>query len=101
MEASSKNPYDRLLSKIEIDGKEYRYYSLKALEDPRVERLPFSIRILLEQAIRNCDGFNVKTEDVEKIQDWKITSVKDVEIPFKTARVLLQDFTGTRAPKII
>lgn len=54
------------------------------------DRLPYSIRILLESAIRNCDNFQVKKEDVEKIIDWENTSTKQVEIPFKPARVLLQ-----------
>ncbi|CAL5394106.1 unnamed protein product [Camellia sinensis] len=56
-----------------------------------------SIRILLESAIRNCDNFQVTKEDVEKIIDWENTSPKQVEIPFKLARVLLQDFTGVPA----
>jgi len=54
------------------------------------DRLPYSIRILLESAIRNCDNFQVTKEDVEKIIDWENSSVKQVEIPFKPARVLLQ-----------
>ena len=54
------------------------------------DRLPYSIRILLESAIRNCDNFQVKKEDVEKILAWEINSTKQVEIPFKPARVLLQ-----------
>lgn len=54
------------------------------------ERLPFSIRVLLESAIRNCDEFQVKSEDVEKILDWEKTCPRQVEIPFKPARVLLQ-----------
>ena len=54
------------------------------------EKLPFSIKILLESAIRNCDEFQVKSNDVEKIIDWENTSPKQVEIPFKPARVLLQ-----------
>lgn len=58
-----------------------------------VERLPYSVRVLLESAVRNCDEFNVKQADVERILDWVNTSQKDVEIPFKPARVLLQDFT--------
>ena len=60
------------------------------------DRLPYSIRILLESAIRNCDNFQVKKEDVEKIIDWENSSPKQVEIPFKPARVLLQVlFTGS------
>ncbi|KAL0306937.1 UNVERIFIED_CONTAM: Aconitate hydratase, cytoplasmic [Sesamum radiatum] len=62
-----------------------------------MDKLPYSIRILLESAIRNCDGFQVTKEDVEKIIDWENTSPKLVEIPFKPARVLLQDFTGVPA----
>ena len=58
-----------------------------------VETLPYSIRILLESAIRNCDEFNVLSSDVEKILNWVHTAPKDVEIPFKPARVILQDFT--------
>ncbi len=54
------------------------------------DKLPYSIRILLESAIRNCDEFQVKSSDVEKIIDWENTSPKQVEIPFKPARVLLQ-----------
>lgn len=57
------------------------------------DRLPYSIRILLESAIRNCDEFQVKSKDVEKIIDWENTSPKQVEIPFKPARVLLQVLT--------
>ncbi|KAK1583149.1 hypothetical protein Q3G72_021355 [Acer saccharum] len=74
-----------------------KFYSLPALNDPRIDRLPYSIRILLESAIRNCDNFQVTKEDVEKIIDWENTSPKLVEIPFKPARVLLQDFTGVPA----
>lgn len=57
------------------------------------DKLPYSIRILLESAIRNCDEFQVKSNDVEKIIDWENTSPKQVEIPFKPARVLLQVLT--------
>ncbi|KAI5599572.1 hypothetical protein POPTR_002G229200v4 [Populus trichocarpa] len=78
-----------------------KFYSLPALNDPRIEKLPYSIRILLESAIRNCDNFQVTKGDVEKIIDWENTAPKLVEIPFKPARVLLQvclklekDFTG-------
>lgn len=53
--------------------------------------------MLLESAVRNCDDFNVKEEDVEKILDWTKNSEKDVDIPFRPARVILQDFTGVPA----
>ncbi len=58
-----------------------------------IDRLPYSVRILLESAIRNCDEFNVLSSDVEKILEWVVNAPKDVEIPFKPARVILQDFT--------
>jgi aconitate hydratase len=54
------------------------------------DTLPFSIKVLLESAVRNCDNFQVLKEDVEKILDWENTSPKQVEIPFKPARVILQ-----------
>lgn len=81
-----------------MDGKTYQYYSLPALRDARIKQLPYSIRILLESALRNCDGFSVKTSDVDNILDWASKSQGDgIEVPFKPARVVLQDFTGVPA----
>uniref|UniRef100_A0A2N9I141 Aconitate hydratase n=1 Tax=Fagus sylvatica TaxID=28930 RepID=A0A2N9I141_FAGSY len=96
---ASENPFKGILKTLEKPGGgEFgKYYSLTALNDPRIDKLPYSIRILLESAIRNCDEFQVKSSDVEKIIDWENTSPKQVEIPFKPARVLLQDFTGVPA----
>ncbi|KAK8606717.1 hypothetical protein V6N13_052479 [Hibiscus sabdariffa] len=96
---ASANPFNSILKTLEKPGGgEFgKYYSLPALNDPRIDKLPYSIKILLESAIRNCDDFQVKSKDVEKIIDWENTSPKQVEIPFKPARVLLQDFTGVPA----
>ncbi|RDY07206.1 hypothetical protein CR513_08717, partial [Mucuna pruriens] len=96
---ANENPFkENLTSLPKPGGGEFgKFYSLPSLNDPRIDRLPYSIRILLESAIRNCDNFQVKKEDVEKILDWENTSTKQVEIPFKPARVLLQDFTGVPA----
>lgn len=96
---ASSNPFASILKTLEkpAGGEFGKYYSLPALGDPRIDRLPYSIRILLESAIRNCDEFQVKAKDVEKIIDWENSSPKQVEIPFKPARVLLQDFTGVPA----
>lgn len=58
-----------------------------------VDSLPYSIRVLLESAVRNCDEYAVQSEDVERILDWVKNSQADVDIPFKPARVILQDFT--------
>lgn len=56
-------------------------------------RLPFSIRVLLEAAVRTCDEFLVKQADVENILNWNQTQWESVEVPFRPARVILQDFT--------
>ncbi|MCO6438343.1 MAG: aconitate hydratase AcnA [Phycisphaerae bacterium] len=61
-----------------------------------IERMPFSLRVLLESALRNLDGFRITEEDVRAIVDWK-KHANDREIPFVPARVLLQDFTGVPA----
>ncbi|KAJ1298898.1 hypothetical protein BS78_01G489000 [Paspalum vaginatum] len=98
--AATRNSYNEILTGLGRPGggEEFgKYYSLPALSDPRIDRLPYSIRILLESAIRNCDEFQVTGKDVEKILDWENSAPKLVEIPFKPARVLLQDFTGVPA----
>ena len=57
------------------------------------ERLPYSIRVLLESVARNCDGFQITSSDVDNILEWSENQHKKVEIPFRPARVILQDFT--------
>ncbi len=72
-------------------------YRLSALTEKgigRIDRLPFSIRILLENALRNLDGREVIEEDVIHLANWDAKNYRPVEIPFKPARVILQDFTG-------
>ncbi|PPS11717.1 hypothetical protein GOBAR_AA08927 [Gossypium barbadense] len=92
---AAEHPFKAVLTSLpKPGGGEFgKFYSLPALNDPRIDKLPYSIRILLESAIRNCDNFQVKKEDVEKIIDWENTAPKQVEIPFKPAR----DFTGVPA----
>uniref|UniRef100_A0A8C3GL17 Iron-responsive element-binding protein 2 n=1 Tax=Cairina moschata TaxID=8855 RepID=A0A8C3GL17_CAIMO len=63
---------------------------------PTLDVLPYSIRVLFESSIRNCDGFLVKETDAMNILDWK-TKQNNVEVPFCPARVVLQDFTGIPA----
>ncbi|XP_057475082.1 putative aconitate hydratase, cytoplasmic [Actinidia eriantha] len=96
---ASENPFKGIFTSLpKPGGGEFgKFYSLPALNDPRIDKLPYSVRILLESAIRNCDNFQVTKADVEKIIDWENSSPKLVEIPFKPARVLLQDFTGVPA----
>ncbi|HWA98449.1 MAG TPA: aconitate hydratase AcnA [Pirellulales bacterium] len=72
-------------------------YRLSKLEDLglcRVVDLPYSIRILLEAVLRTCDGYEVTEHDVRALAGWKPGPAPDVDVPFKPARVVLQDFTG-------
>ena len=62
-----------------------------------VSRLPFSIKVLLESLLRNCDGTLVTEEDVTSLAHWNAKSPAAHEVPFKPARVILQDFTGVPA----
>ena len=71
--------------------------SLNSLGAGDVQRLPYSIRVLLESALRSIDGFRVTSDDVAKILAWEPNPAKPAEIPFKPARVVLQDFTGVPA----
>lgn len=75
----------------------HSYYKLQAVLGDTVHTLPYCIRILLEAAIRNCDGISIKESDVHNIMNWSKSSVEKTEIPFKPSRVLLQDFTGVPA----
>jgi aconitate hydratase len=74
------------------------YYSLKALEEnlegTTLDRLPISIRIVLESVLRNCDGTRINEQDVINLANWNATNTSDDEIPFVVSRVVLQDFTG-------
>jgi len=67
---------------------------MKELKDDRIAKLPVSIKVLLECALRNCDEFSIKKQDVEHIVDWEKASTKVTEVPFKPSRVILQDLTG-------
>ena len=72
-------------------------YRLSKLEDQglaRISELPVSMRLLLESLLRNCDGYEVTEDDVRNLASWNATSPAEIEIPFKPARVVLQDFTG-------
>jgi aconitate hydratase len=75
----------------------YRLSKLEELGLCKVATLPFSIRVLLEAVLRNCDGFEVTEEDVRNMAGWNAATPALVEIPFKPARVVLQDFTGVPA----
>lgn len=69
------NPFDKSVkTSLEHGGQKHHFYKLPSLGDSRIQKLPYSVRVLLESAVRNCDDFAVKEHDVEKILDWEKTS---------------------------
>ena len=93
------NPFGANSEFEKSDGTMARFMDLHSLEEEglcKLEDIPFSIRILLESALRKCDGFLVKEEDVRRIASWS-PEMKPEEIPFSPSRVILQDFTGVPA----
>ncbi|KKC26151.1 aconitate hydratase AcnA [Sphingomonas sp. SRS2] len=83
-------------STLNVDGKHYAYYSLaKAAEQlGDISRLPFSMKVLLENLLRFEDGVTVTVEDIQAIVDWLKERKSEREIQYRPARVLMQDFTG-------
>ena len=75
----------------------YRLSRLQEAGLGEISSLPYSLRVLLEALLRNCDGFSVTEEDVKQLAAWNAAAPAAVEIPFKPARVVLQDFTGVPA----
>jgi len=86
-------------ARLKVGSTNYTIYSLKALEKkfPRVKKLPFSLRILLENLLRYEDGRSVTAQDIEALATRDVKTPNDREIAFRPARVLLQDFTGVPA----
>jgi len=81
---------------LSVGGKEYGYFSLLKLEERGfdLQKLPYSIRILLENLLRTEDGANVTAQDIEAVANWDPAAAPSQEISFTPARTLLQDFTG-------
>jgi aconitate hydratase len=85
-------------SSLQVGGRAYEIYRLDALQERfDVARLPYSIKVLLENVLRLEDGVSVNAADVEAIASWDAAAEPSVEIPFQPARVLMQDFTGVPA----
>jgi len=87
------------LSSFQLDDKTFHYYKLAKLSSLgfNIDKLPFSIKILVENILRKLDGNGVKEEDLKDIAGWKRKYKEPVDIPFHPARVLMQDFTGVPA----
>ncbi|WP_274363006.1 aconitate hydratase AcnA [Paenibacillus thermotolerans] len=81
---------------LQVGNAQYRYYSLADLESKfsGISRLPFSIKVLLEAAVRQFDGRAITEEHVNQIAGWANSRDNNKEIPFIPARIVLQDFTG-------
>ena len=93
------NPFGAESEFEKSDGTMAGFMDLHSLEERglcKLDDIPFSIRILLESALRKCDGFLVNEEDVRRIASWS-PEMKPEEIPFSPSRVILQDFTGVPA----
>lgn len=85
---------------LPVKSRNYTYYRLQAVEDngvANISRLPFSIKILLESVLRQFDGKVISEDHVRQLANWNAAKPQESEVPFKPARILLQDFTGVPA----
>ena len=85
-------------STLQVSGREYEIHRLDALQSRfDVARLPYSLKVLLENCLRLEDGAGVTADDIETIATWNAKAEPSKEIPFQPSRVLMQDFTGVPA----
>ena len=99
MKPGNKNSYKSLTS-IKIDENKYIYYSLKLAESnglKGIEKLPKSLKVLLENLLRYEDGKTVTKDQILALQKWLKNKKSETEIAYRPARVLLQDYTGIPA----
>jgi aconitate hydratase len=99
MKPGSKNSYNSL-SELNIDGKKYKFYSLKTAEEnglDGVSKLPKSLKVLLENLLRYEDDISVTKSQIEAVKNWLKEKKSKTEIAYRPARVLLQDYTGIPA----
>src|SRR5918996_4880463 len=90
----------KCLRPLKVGSKPYAFYSLAAAEKnglKGISRLPFSLKVLLENLLRNEDGRSITKEDLQAVAQWLKTKTSEREIAFRPARVLMQDFTGVPA----
>jgi len=97
--SQTNNPFgaEATISSKAGDLQYFRLNRLSELGIGHVDKLPFSIKVLLESCLRNTDNFEVTEDDVKTLAGWSAPKPKTVELPFKPARVILQDFTGVPA----
>ncbi len=95
MSTQANDPFG---ARAKLRGTDYYYYKLDKLSRfADIDKLPFSIRVLLEAVLRTTDGYVVSAEDVERLARWSPQMTEPFEVPFKPGRVILQDFTGVPA----
>src|SRR6476620_11963266 len=90
----------KCLRPLKVGSKTYAIYSLAAAEKnglKGISRLPFSLKVLLENMLRNEDGRSITKPDLQAFAQWLKTKTSEREVPFRPARVLMQDFTGIPA----
>ncbi len=88
------------LSSLKVNGNLFHYFRINSLEEmgfTKIKRLPYSIKVLLEAALRSYDGISVTDEHIEKLASWDGKDDTNQEVPFKPARILLHDTTGLPA----
>ena len=83
---------DDQLDTLKVDGKDYEYYRIADL--PGIDHLPYSLKVLVENLVRNIDGVNITDDHVKALLDWDPAAQPSHEIQFTPSRVVMQDFTG-------
>src|SRR5215207_1138398 len=103
MAQHTTNPFgaEATISSKGGDLRMFRLNRLTELGIGHVDKLPFSIKVLLESCLRNTDNFEVAEDDVKGLAAWNAERPNPVEVPFKVARVILQDFTGVPAVVVL
>src|SRR5919197_5336810 len=93
----AENSFDAR-AELDVGGRTYEIFRLDALQSKFVvARLPFSLKVLLENLLRNEDGAGIRAADIEALATWDHTAEPSKEIAFTPARVVMQDFTGVPA----
>lgn len=95
----NNNLKEKAKKQLVENGKSYQYYSIATLEDEGydIKNLPYSIKVLLESVLRQWDGHAITEDHIRNLANWAKNEYEGQEVPFKPARVILQDFTGVPA----
>ncbi|MDH3768579.1 MAG: aconitase family protein, partial [Gammaproteobacteria bacterium] len=88
---------DNARSQLAVGDKQYDIFRLDSIEGIKLERLPYSLKILLENLLRHEDGVDVAADDIQALANWQPKATPSQEIAFTPSRVIMQDFTGVPA----